>query len=101
MGEVLTAVLLLIGAGAVVVVVAQQIDNGRRRRALSSLPTAVLSRGDDTEAYLAQAKRNFRLAQQSVRILERLLARDEAVPFLSAQERQEISRIVAEFYEEN
>lgn len=53
-------------------------------------PLALRSGDDATRAA-------YKVARRSVRVLERLVQQDNLVPFLSAQDREEIDQIVRDF----
>lgn len=100
MEELILAVVLvgLVALGAVVV---QQLGRaGRLRRELGLTPPGALPAPDgDTDIYVRQARESFRFAQRSIRLLERVLAQDETIPFLTDETRAEIRTLIEQFYE--
>lgn len=69
-----------------------------RQRLISDAPVGALVSADDTAAE-AQAKlAQYRTTLEAARILQVLLVRDQAVYFLTDQERQDISAWLEAFY---
>jgi hypothetical protein len=97
----LILVVIVVGLVAVAIVSVQQLGSaGRRRRELEMTPPGALpASGDDGDIYIRQARENFRYAQRAVRLLERVLAQDETIPFLTNETRTEIRSLIDQFYE--
>jgi hypothetical protein len=99
--EELIVLVIVVGLVAIGVVSVQQLGSaGRRRRELGMTPPGALpSSTDDGDIYIRQARENFRHAQRAVRLLERVLAQDETIPFLTTETRTEIRTLIDQFYE--
>lgn len=89
-GALVLLVVALFGAG-----IAFILSNLRRQRELAGTPPPALVSGAEAGPRVAQY---YRLAQRSVRALEAVLRRDEVVPFLNEEDRNQIQEIVNEFY---
>ncbi len=86
--------LLLLGAGGLILLASR---NDRQRLIAGAPPGALVGAGDtsaEAQAKLAQ----YRSTLEAARLLQALLARDDAVIFLTTDERRDIKAWLENFY---